>query len=225
MHTKIAVYDAVVISIILYGCEIWVPYHCNIRPLESFDIRRLQLILELRLWNKVTHSEIRSRAGVPSIKSMLLHHQLCWLSHIIRIPDSQLPHHVLCGRLKQGDRSVGGQKKCFKDHFKLFLKKCNIPFNRLEALSSSKATWQSTCACGMSYLMLNIIMLQLSDTCMPHCPAHFHILLTSVHCVAEIAAHVLASPAAMKLTFNDEEEDVVIRTAEEERTCVELVTV
>ena len=37
-----------------------------IRLLEPFHIRRLQLILRLCWWHKVTHSEIRSRAGIPS---------------------------------------------------------------------------------------------------------------------------------------------------------------
>ena len=35
IHTKLAVYDTVVISTILCGCESWVPYHCHIRLLES----------------------------------------------------------------------------------------------------------------------------------------------------------------------------------------------
>ena len=48
IRTKVAVYDAVVISTILYGCETWVPYRRHIRLLESFHIRRLQLILGLR---------------------------------------------------------------------------------------------------------------------------------------------------------------------------------
>ena len=45
IHTKIAVYYAVVISTILYDCEIWVPYRCYIKLLKYFHIRRLQLIL------------------------------------------------------------------------------------------------------------------------------------------------------------------------------------
>ena len=45
IHTKIAVYNAVVISTILYGCETWVQYRRHIKLLESFHIRRLQLIL------------------------------------------------------------------------------------------------------------------------------------------------------------------------------------
>ena len=51
IHTKIAVYDAVVMSTILYGCLTWVPYRRHIRLLESFHIRRLQLILGLRWWH------------------------------------------------------------------------------------------------------------------------------------------------------------------------------
>ena len=82
---------------------------------------------------------------------MLLHRQLRCLGHVIRIPDSRLPHCVLHGKLRLGHRIVGGQKKRFKNHIKLIVKKCNIQFNRLEALASNKATWRSTCAFGMSY--------------------------------------------------------------------------
>ena len=147
IHTKIVVYIAVVISTILYGCETWVPYRRHIRLLESFHIRRLQLILGLRWWHKVTHSEIRSRAGIPTIESMLLHRQLRWLGHVMRMPHSRLPHSVLYGQLRLGCTSVGGQKKRFKDHIKSILKKCNIPLRKLETLASKRAT----CAFGMSY--------------------------------------------------------------------------
>ena len=122
IHTKIAVYDAVVISTILYGCDTWVQYRCRIRFLESFHIRRLQLIIGLRWWLKVTHSEIRSRAAIPTIESMLLQHQLRWLGHVIRMPHSRLPHCVLYGQLRLGNWSAGGQKKRFNDHIKSMLK-------------------------------------------------------------------------------------------------------
>ena len=151
IHTNIAVYNAVVISTILYGCKTWVPYRRHIRLLESFHIRRLQLILGLSWWRKVTHSEIRSRVRIPSIKSMLLNRQLRWLGHVIRMPDGRLPQGVLYGQLRLGHRNIGGQKKRFKHHIKLILKKCNIQFNRLETLASNRATWRSTCAFGMSY--------------------------------------------------------------------------
>ena len=67
IHTMIVVYYAVVITTILYGCKTLVPYRRHIRLLESFHIRRLQLILELRWWHKKINSEIRSRPGIPTI--------------------------------------------------------------------------------------------------------------------------------------------------------------
>ena len=90
-------------------------------------------------------------AGIPTIESMLLHRQLRWFGHVIRMPHSRLSHCVLYGQLKLGRMSVGEQKKRFKDHTKSILKKCNIPFSRLETLASKRATWRSTCAFGMSY--------------------------------------------------------------------------
>ena len=148
IDTKIAVYNAVVIS---YGCVTWGPYRRHIRLLESFHTRRLQLILVFRWWHKVTQSEIRSRAWIPSIESMLLHRQLRWLGHVIRMPHSRLPHCVLYGQLRLDHRSAGGQKKRLYDHIKSIPKQCNIPFCRLETLASNRATWRSTCAFGMSY--------------------------------------------------------------------------
>ena len=151
IHTKIAVHNAVVISTILYGCETWVPCRRHIRLLESFHIRRLQLAHGLRWWHKLTHSEIRYRAGIPSIESMLLHRQLRWLGRVVRMPHSRLPHCVPYGQLRLGHMSIGGQKKRFKYHIKLIPKKCNIPFNRLKTLASNRTTWRSTCAFGMSF--------------------------------------------------------------------------
>ena len=132
IHTKIAVYNAAIISTILYGSKTWVQCRCRIRLLESFHIRRLQLILGLCWWHEVAHSEIRSRAGTPTTESMLLHRQLRWLGHIIKMLHIRLPHCVLYGQLRLGHRSVGGQKKRFKDHIKSILKKCTIHFSRLE---------------------------------------------------------------------------------------------
>ena len=83
---------------------------------------------------------------------MLLHRQLCWLGHIIRIPYSRLLHCVLNGQLRLGHMSVGGQKELFKDHIKSILRKCNIPLSRLEALVSNRATRRPTCANGLSCL-------------------------------------------------------------------------
>ena len=94
IHTKIAVFSGVVISTVLCGSETCVPCRRHIRLLESIYIRLLHLFLGLRWWHKMTYSEIRSRAGIPSIESMLLHRQLRLLDHVITMPHCRLPHQV-----------------------------------------------------------------------------------------------------------------------------------
>ena len=98
----------------------------------------------------MNHSVIRSRAGIPSIEYMLLYRLIRWLGHVIRMTDSRLSHRVLYGQLRLFHMSVGGLKKGFKDYIKSILIKCNIPLNRLEVLASSRDTWRSICASGMS---------------------------------------------------------------------------
>ena len=64
-------------------------------------------------------------------------------------------------------------------------------------------------------LTMNTIGLRLSDAVadirMLQCSAQFRILIINAHFVVDNAAHALASSATAKLTFNVEEEDVVIR--------------
>ena len=61
----------------------------------------------------MNQNEIRSRAGILTIESMLLNRHP--LGHGIRMPHSRLPHCVLYGQLILGHRSVGGKKKRLKD--------------------------------------------------------------------------------------------------------------
>ena len=83
----------------------------------------------------MTHSEIRSRNGIPVIESILLHRHLHRLGIVITMPDSRIPNRMLYGEIKHGHRNVGGQKKRCKDHIKSSLKMCNIPSNRASRLS------------------------------------------------------------------------------------------
>jgi len=51
---KVAVDNAVCVTVRLYGCEAWVLYRRHIKALEAFHIRCLQWIFGLRWWHKVT---------------------------------------------------------------------------------------------------------------------------------------------------------------------------
>ncbi|KAI8495055.1 hypothetical protein Bbelb_270410 [Branchiostoma belcheri] len=147
-QTKVAVYKAVCLSILLYASETWTLYRRHIRSLERFHIRCLQRILGLKWWHKVPHVEIRRRANVDPMETILLQRQLRWTGHLIRLPSNRLPRQVLYGELTHGRRAVGGQYKRYKDSLKNNLKKCDIPTQELEHCAADRSGWRSACVAG-----------------------------------------------------------------------------
>ena len=145
VETKVMVYSSVCLSILLYGCEAWTIYRAHIRSLESFHIRSLQKILGLTWADCVPHVTILQTAKSSSIESLIIRRQLRWVGHVIRMPENRLPKQLLFGELSEGHRSVGGQKKRFKDHLNALLKKCNIPSAELEERASDRIGWRSSC--------------------------------------------------------------------------------
>ena len=145
VETKVMVYTSVCISTLLYGCEAWTIYRSHIRSLESFHIRSLQKILGLTWADRVPHVLILQTTKSSSIESLIIKRQLRWVGHVIRMPENRLPKQLLFGELTEGHRSVGGQKKRFKDHLNALLKKCNIPSAELEIRASDRIGWRSSC--------------------------------------------------------------------------------
>ncbi|KAI8493130.1 hypothetical protein Bbelb_291340 [Branchiostoma belcheri] len=133
-QTKVAIYKAVCLSILLYASETWTLCRPHIRSLERFHIRCLQRILGLKWWHKVPHVEIRRRANVDPMETILLQRQLRWTGHLIRLPPNRLPRQVLYGELTHGRRTVGGQYKRFKD--------------KLEHCAADRSGWRNACTAG-----------------------------------------------------------------------------
>ena len=149
--TKVKVYKAITLSILLYGCETWTTYKHHLRRLEAFHIRSLQSILGVTWKEKIPHTTILARTQSTSIEAMLITKQLRWVGHVIRMPEDRLPKRLLYGELEIGQRSVGGQKKRYKDSLKENLKACNIVPDQLENIATDRALWRSTVNEGVSY--------------------------------------------------------------------------
>ena len=66
------------------------------------------------------------------------------------MPGNRLPRRLLYSELSYGRRSVGGQKKRFKDHIKTSLSKCGIPFDRLEELAGERKEWRAVYDRGLA---------------------------------------------------------------------------
>ena len=62
LTTKLAVYRAVVIPTLLYGCESWVTYSRHVKDLERIQQRHLRRIMRIRWFHYISNQEVLSRA-------------------------------------------------------------------------------------------------------------------------------------------------------------------
>ena len=142
--TKMAVYNACVLSTLLYGSETWNTYARQEKRLNTFHLRNLRRILGISWQDKVTNTDVLSRAGLPTMYTLLRQRRLRWLGHVRRMEDGRIPKDVLYGELASGQRSIGRPQLRYKDACKRDMKALNINTNTWEDLAANRTSWRST---------------------------------------------------------------------------------
>jgi len=140
--TKLAIYNTVVLTSLLYGCETWTLYRKHIKLLERFHTRSLRTILGIRWQDKVTNLEVLDRGRSTSIEAMILKTQLRWTGHVIRMAPDRIPRQLLYGELSEGKRKQGRPKKRYKDNVKANLAHAGLPPKQLEARAQDRVGWR-----------------------------------------------------------------------------------
>ena len=151
LATKLKVFKAVVITTLLYGCETWTLYRRHERLMHQFHLRSLRSIMSIRWQDKIPDTEVLKRADSPHITTIMRKAQLRWAGHVTRMPDSRIPKQLFYGELHQGKRTVGGQRKRYKDSLKASLKEFSIPIQNWEALALNRSQWRSHISQGAAF--------------------------------------------------------------------------
>ena len=144
IKTKMSVYSACVVSTLLYGSETWTTYAKQEHRLNTFHLRSLRLILNISWKDKITNTEVLTRAGLSSMYTLLRQRRLRWLGHVRRMDDGRLPKDLLYGVLKSGHRDQGRPVLRYKDVCKRDLKALNIDETSWEKLADDKDEWRTT---------------------------------------------------------------------------------
>jgi len=92
INTKVHLYQALVMSVLLYGAETWTLLATDMKTLESFHMRCQWLIQDIRWWAHVSNAEVLQRSGLSAIGDILRHRSLSLFSHVTRL-DPRVPSH------------------------------------------------------------------------------------------------------------------------------------
>ena len=127
---------------LLYACETWTVYSRHARKLNHFHTTRLRKVLNIRWQDRVPDTEVLERENLPSVHILLQKSQVRWAGHVYRMPDDRIPKQLFYGELSTGKRTVGGQRKRFKDNLKLSLKSLNIDWENWDHYAIDRPYWR-----------------------------------------------------------------------------------
>ena len=142
VKTNMAVYNACVISTLLYGSETWTTYAGQESRFNTFHLRSIRRILGISWLDKVTNADFLSRAGLPSMYTLLRQRRLRWLGHVRRMEDGRIPKDIIYGELAFGRRTTGRPRLRYKDVCARDMKAVDIDTMSWEALAADRTNWR-----------------------------------------------------------------------------------
>ena len=149
IQTKLKVYRAVVVSPLLYGSESWTYYRRHVQQLEAFHQRKLRCLVNIKWQQRIPDTEILHRAKISGIEAILVQNQLRWSGHVCRMEDSRIPKQLLYGELCDGRKSVGGQRKRYKDVLHHNLLAAVIKDSTWKTIGQDRESWRTTVRNGV----------------------------------------------------------------------------
>ena len=89
IRTKINMYRALVVSVLLYGSEAWATTLADRLRLDVFDRRCQRRLLRVFWQQHVSSQSIRERTKQPTASSLLRQRRLRWFGYLHRMPSSR----------------------------------------------------------------------------------------------------------------------------------------
>ena len=143
IHTTMIVYQACVLSTLLYGSEAWNLYSRQQHRLNAFHLRCIRRILGITWRDCMSNKKVLSKAYAPSMYALLSQRRLRWLGHVSRMQDGRIPKDVMYGELATGTRPVGRPMLRFKDVCKRDMREGNaIDPSCWEAVAADRSKWK-----------------------------------------------------------------------------------
>ena len=106
-------------------------------------MRSIRRILGICWRDKVTNADVWSRAGLPTMYTLLRQRRLRWLGHVCRMEDGRIPKDILYVELAMGRRTTGRPHLRYKDVCVRDMKAVDIDTMPWEGLAADRTKWRS----------------------------------------------------------------------------------
>ena len=150
MPTKTAIYQAVVLSTLLYGSESWNTTVQEEKQLAAFHTRCLRRILGVSWQDHVPNEVIFERTSQVLLINISRHKSLTWLGHVTRLHQTRLPRRLLLWE-PRGRHRPGRQRMHRKDTVSRDLQDSELSFEEATVIAQDRRGWRSfvLALCGL----------------------------------------------------------------------------
>ena len=146
MNAKKVAYIAIVVSILLYGCELWALTAAGRRKLRAFHHRCVRSICGVNMWHvqhhEISNVEILKRASLMSIDTYMARRRLRWIGHVSRMSWGRAPRKLLSSWVYQG-RPRGRPCMRWAESIEIDLKLAGIPISKWAERAEDKSKWRT----------------------------------------------------------------------------------
>jgi len=95
LQTKLRPYEALILSTLFYGGEVWPLTVTLSKKLEAAHHRLLRGILGITWRDIVTNEEVRKRTGQILLEKVIRERRMRWLGHVARMDEVRIPKQAL----------------------------------------------------------------------------------------------------------------------------------
>ena len=146
LQTKLRLYEALILSTLLYSAELWPLTVTLSKKLEAVHHRWMRGILGITRRDKVTNEEIRKRTRQILLVNVIRERRLRWLGHVARMDEARIQKQALQWEVVGFKRRPGRPRTNWRDVVNKDLQRMGLTWEEVEASAQDRQTWRQRVA-------------------------------------------------------------------------------
>jgi len=154
-NLKIKKYRAIILPVVLYGCETWSLTLREERKLRLFENMVLRRIFGPRReevtgeWRRSHNEELNDLYSSPNIVRVIKSRRMRWAGHVARMKEEREVYRVLVGK-PEGRRPLGRPRRRWVDNIRMDLQEVGCGYMDWIGLAQDRDRWRTLVSAVMN---------------------------------------------------------------------------
>jgi len=145
-NLKIKIYRTIILPMVLYECETWLPTLREERKLRVFENMVLRIFGPRRCevtgeWRRLHNEELNDLYSSPNIARVIKSRRMRWAGHVAGIGLERGTYRVLVGK-PEGRRPLGRPKRRWVDNIRTDLQEVECGYMDWIGLTQDRDSWR-----------------------------------------------------------------------------------